>query len=503
MKYTGTYVGTIHTYCSEFNYTDRITFTIDENGYIDLPYSSQGELHDGRIDSSGRISGISISVYSQSLGKLKIPYSATDDGKSFKATGTSSNGITSTINAKFIAPAHVSVNDSIVVREDSGVAARGNVFKNDSGGTASVAVVKGKAVAASGSTTIIGTYGKLTIAADGTYSYTLDDTNPSVNALYDGGTLTEAFRYIAKNDSGSSSATLSVTVRGHTDVGKPVKGTSGNDLLYSSSGADAFNGGLGVDTASYALAKSGVVANLASPGHNTGEAAADTYLNIDNLRGSIYADSLTGNSGRNVLDGGRGADKLYGLDGDDIYLMDSIHDKVIEGANAGIDTIKSSVSIKTLAANVEKLFLTGTANLSGTGNSLDNTIIGNSGANKLNGGLGSDVLTGGAGQDTFLFTNSPGARNLDHITDFKVGEDTIALDNAVFKALTHTGTLAEHAFAAITDATQTVSSDTHILYDKSHGALYYDADGGSETGRIKIAVIDNHASLTFQDIQIV
>ncbi|TXM67342.1 DUF4214 domain-containing protein [Methylobacterium sp. WL12] len=102
MFYTGTYEGTIHTYCAEFNYTDPIAFKIDQYGNIDLPYSYHGTLRDGVIDSAGHISGISIGVRSLSLGDLTIPYAATDDGTNFYGSGTSRNGITSTIQARMV-----------------------------------------------------------------------------------------------------------------------------------------------------------------------------------------------------------------------------------------------------------------------------------------------------------------------------------------------------------------------------------------------------------------
>lgn len=48
---------------------------------------------------------------------------------------------------------------------------------------------------------------------------------------------------------------------------------------------------------------------------------------------------------------------------------------------------------------MEKLVLSGTANLRGTGNSLNNTLVGNSGSNVLKGGSGIDVLKGMDGHD--------------------------------------------------------------------------------------------------------
>ncbi len=55
-----------------------------------------------------------------------------------------------------------------------------------------------------------------------------------------------------------------------------------------------------------------------------------------------------------------------------------------------------------LAAEIEDLTLTGSGNINGTGNDLDNNVLGNAGANQLTGGLGTDTLAGGAGNDTYI-----------------------------------------------------------------------------------------------------
>lgn len=242
-----------------------------------------------------------------------------------------------------------------------------------------------------------------------------------------------------------------------------------------------------------------------NPESVTGSSAADTFVGgagNDTLSGMAGNDKLTGGAGNDRLDGGTGSDTLTGGTGNDTYLVDSSGDKVVESANGGTDTILSSVTIKALAANVEKLTLTGSANLSGTGNALANTIVGNGGANTLDGGAGNDVLTGGAGKDIFLFTTAPSSKNLDHITDFRSVDDTIKLENAIFKALSP-GALAKDAFALIASKAEVVDTDVRILYDKAQGALYYDPNGGTASGRIQIAVLDNHATLAFNDILVV
>ena len=62
-------------------------------------------------------------------------------------------------------------------------------------------------------------HGSLALKADGNYAYTLDNTNPAVNALNDGQTLTDAFTYqISDGHGGNSSAALTVTIHGTTDT---------------------------------------------------------------------------------------------------------------------------------------------------------------------------------------------------------------------------------------------------------------------------------------------
>jgi Ca2+-binding RTX toxin-like protein len=102
-----------------------------------------------------------------------------------------------------------------------------------------------------------------------------------------------------------------------------LNGGEGNDILAGGAGNDTLNGGAGIDTATYIDAASGVTVSLAISGvQSTGGAGNDTLSTIENLIGSNFGDTLTGNSSANVLSGGGGGnDILTGGSGADIFVL--------------------------------------------------------------------------------------------------------------------------------------------------------------------------------------
>ncbi len=260
--------------------------------------------------------------------------------------------------------------------------------------------------------------------------------------------------------------------------------------------------------------------------------STELFLNkkgIPELNGYGGNDILTGSKLSDILNGGTGADKLIGGLGNDTYIVDNVKDTVIESLSQGNDTVQSSVTY-TLSTNVENITLTGILAINGTGNNLNNTLNGNnannvlngkagndvlngqagndilygeSGNDTLNGGVGLDTLFGGIGADKFVFnTTLNSVTNKDVIKDFNAKDDTILLENAIFKKLTSTGTLKADFFKVTTDGKAKDSND-FIVYNKSNGQLFYDADGSGKGASVLFATLENKVNITNADFVVI
>lgn len=273
-------------------------------------------------------------------------------------------------------------------------------------------------------------------------------------------------------------------------------GTTGNDTLMGTYGADRMTGQTGNDLY-YVNHASDVIAEAASGGTDTVYSYLSSYTlgaNVENgyLMSSAAA-TLTGNGLANTLRGGVGKDTLDGGAGADTA---DYSDKSV----AVVATLNGATAVSVKVGGVAEDSIKNIENLSGgsaadnlTGDTLANTLVGNAGNDILRGGLGNDILTGGTGQDFFRFDAALNrTSNVDRITDFSAIDDTIQLENSIFTKFgsTTTGTLSINYFKAITTGGTTDSND-YIVYNKTTGALYYDADGGADgnTDGIQFATV--------------
>ena len=212
----------------------------------------------------------------------------------------------------------------------------------------------------------------------------------------------------------------------HSDI---LTGDEQENYIEGSGGADTIDGGTGDDTASYDSSDEGVSVDLSQTdeqGYSLGyggHAEGDRLINIENLRGSDYADVLiVGDIGANIssydgndyLIGGAGDDRLIGGNGDDI-LEGGAGANWLEGG-AGIDLVSyarsdAAVNVYLVAGNTHGGYATGDTlfhieNLTGSafddvlsGDGKDNAFFGGAGSDNLSGRGGSDMLEGGAGAD--------------------------------------------------------------------------------------------------------
>ncbi len=278
-------------------------------------------------------------------------------------------------------------------------------------------------------------------------------------------------------------------------------GGNGNDLLAGRGyGGNHMDGGDGIDTVTYESSSLVVNIDLAIPTSQQWGASGDTIVNVENLIGSAFGDTLSaatagstihggdgndtisGAAGNDVLYGDAGNDLFYGKDGNDI-IYGGLGDDVIYGqggnniliGGAGIDTLYgftgvSAASYSTSAAAVN-INMTTNVNSGGDaagdllygvydliGSILNDSLAGDYKDNSITGGTGADTLTGGSGADVFKYTattdSGAAAGVRDIIVDFTNGTDKVDLSaftgDFVFKGTgAFTGTAHEVNYAQV------------------------------------------------------
>lgn len=175
---------------------------IDPRGGALAAQSAEGPAHGTlTLNSDGSFGYLPTAGFT---GSDSFTYRAIDDtGRTALAT------VRLTVSASNTAP--LATVDATSVDED-GAPVSGNVLANDTDSD-------GDTLSVTNAGTLTTTYGSLVLNADGTFTYTLDNSNATVDALNTGQTLSDTTSYtIADGQGHTATAALNVTINGTTDV---------------------------------------------------------------------------------------------------------------------------------------------------------------------------------------------------------------------------------------------------------------------------------------------
>lgn len=288
-----------------------------------------------------------------------------------------------------------------------------------------------------------------------------------------------------------------------------LTGGAGNDTLNGGSGDDSLDGGAGTsDTVDYSDAAFGVTVDLINFEATGQDIGTDSVINIENVIGSEFDDTIIGNNVANIFDGLGGNDTLYGSGANDIILGGE-GDDVIQG-NYGIDIVNGGNGIDTMSYSLSLLgvtvdlvagtgtgegldFISNIENATGSwtvdtlaGDSGDNilsgiggndtlwgragndTLLGGNGNDSMDGGLGADNLYGGGGTDKFFFFAASAFDALDTINDFNYSFENDAID------------ISDVLDGSYTFGTDVITDFVQFTDNGTDSTLAIDQDGGAD-----------------------
>ncbi len=360
----------------------------------------------------------------------------------------------------------------------------GNRFANQIIGTAGNDFLDGKG----GVDTLIGGAGNDTYLVDNAFDVVMDTSGRDTviaTSSYELGSGIE----ILKASPGTSRLTLignelSNEIYGSSGI-DILHGRDGNDKLYGDGGNDTLTGGNGND-----LLYGG-----------KGNDRLDGGNGNDKLYGDVGNDNLSGGAGNDTLYGGPGNDRLDGGDNNDILYGDVGNDTISGGH--GNDKLYGGLGKNNLSGgNGNDTLYGGTQNDTLSGGAGNDKLYGDAGNDVLNGGLGLNTLSGGSGKDTFVFNTALKSKvNVSTITDFNVADDTIKLENSIFKKLGSAGKLKAAYFVI---GSKALDKNDYLIYNKKNGYLYYDADGsGKKVGAVLFAKLKPGLALTSDDFIVI
>ncbi len=217
-----------------------------------------------------------------------------------------------------------------------------------------------------------------------------------------------------------------------------VDGGDDGDHFFDGTGGDEYlggSGGVGDDTIDFALATDDVTADIDGVRDDGQDGQDLIHGDIENIDGSLYDDTLTGNSSNNDLEGSNGDDTISGSGGSDSinggYDNDTLSgdggadgvtgdwgNDTIDGGTNG-DIIDGNGDYDTVtylsqpSADINLNLTTGSANdgtyydavagfefvITGNGN---DTVVGSTSDNVISAGKGRNTVDGGGGTDDYI-----------------------------------------------------------------------------------------------------
>ncbi|TDR31064.1 calcium-binding protein [Hydromonas duriensis] len=361
----------------------------------------------------------------------------------------------------------------------------------------------------------------------GNDTYIVDNAGDVVIELAGGGTdlVKSSVNYTltANVENLTLTGTQSLVGRGNDSANNMTANAAG-DSLYGGGGSDKLTGGDGND-----YLDGGVCSDTLFGGAGDDKLVwgADTWWGTGGTSTNLWTGQVIDvqykSRSIDFFDGGTGVDTLLGSGCPDLIVLDDLTDFGTVWTNQprllNIEVIDSGLGDDVINLTSKRFSLSNLTILAGdgadtvwssTGNDTifggagNDVLDGAAGNDVLDGGVGNDTLIGGAGKDVFTFSTALNATsNKDVISGFAVADDKVALDDAVFTALTGQTSLLAGQFAAGAGLSAGRDADDRIVYNTTTGVLFYDADGSGAGAAVAFAQLSPNLALNNTHFQVI
>jgi Ca2+-binding RTX toxin-like protein len=197
-----------------------------------------------------------------------------------------------------------------------------------------------------------------------------------------------------------------------------IIGSAFDDTLEGDSGNNVLNGGGGTNTVDYSFDPAGVTVDLSTGTATDGWSGTDTLINIQNVVGTYTGDVITGDSFNNIFYGSSGNDVIDGGGGINTVDFGNYFRGVTVDLSMGTEA--DGISSSTTLSNIQSV----------VGSAYDDAITGDSHDNVIAGGGGDNLIDGGGGVNTLDYSHEFGSVYVDlsmgTATNGESGTDTFS-----------------------------------------------------------------------------